>query len=115
MWLFTKHGHLNLVQDDKDPESLTIYSQMRNEIDSFVTLLDSSGEQKHHILETVDGDYRFFVTAKKAAVAQAVACVVKEIDYGRFMQSVHVDFGKEPGYLLWLNATGLQVARVKPE
>jgi hypothetical protein len=46
---------------------------------------------------------------------QAICHLVEQIDYGHFMRSVQFDFGSEHGYLLWLNPTGLQVARVKPE
>jgi len=59
-------------------------------------------------------------------VADYVICTCNDISklppefsraerFGHFMCSVHFDFGSEPGYLLWLNPTGLQVARVKPE
>ena len=58
-------------------------------------------------------DYKFLVMAKRAIVAEAVARMVTAIDYGKFLHSVHFDFGKQPGYLLWLNKTGLQVATVR--
>ena len=61
----------------------------------------------------MEGDYRFIVMAKRSVVAQAVGRLVAEIDYGKFIHSVHVDFGSQPGFMLWLNRTGLQVARVR--
>ena len=39
--------------------------------------------------------------------------MVVSIDYDKHVHSFHVDFGKHPGYLLWLNKTGLQVATVR--
>ena len=115
MWLFTKHGHISLVKHETKPDSLVVYAQVREDIDGFITLLGVPEKQEYEVQEVVDGDYRFAVEAKRAAVAEAVSRMINEIDYGRFMRSVHIDFGKEPGYLLWLNPTGLQVSRVKPE
>jgi hypothetical protein len=65
------------------------------------------------VQETTEGDYTFLVMAKRAVVAEAVTLMVTAIDYGKFLHSFHVDFGVQPGYLLWLNQTGLQVARVR--
>ena len=39
---------------------------------------------------------------------RAVGKMVANVDYGKFLHSFHVDFGKQPGYLLWLNRTGLR-------
>jgi hypothetical protein len=72
-------------------------------------------EQRHEIQETVEGDYRFVVLAQRSVVAQAVAQMVTNIDYGKFIHSIHLDFGSQPGFLLWMNPTGVQVARVRPE
>ena len=58
-------------------------------------------------------DYRFVVRAERAVVAEAVAKLVAAIDYEKHIDSLHLDFGAKPGYLLWLNRTGLQVATVR--
>jgi hypothetical protein len=65
MWLFTKHGHLNLGQHAGDKEILVVHSQLREELDSFVALLDAVGDRKHEIQETVEGDYHFLVTVRE--------------------------------------------------
>ena len=113
MWLFTKHGHLSLGQHPDDHGRLAVHTQLREELDGFVALLDEIGGQQHEVQETVEGDYRFLVMAKRTVVAEAVARIVTGIDYGKFIHSFHVDFGKQPGYLVWLNRTGLQVATVR--
>jgi hypothetical protein len=92
---------------------LVVHTQLREELDSFVALLDEIAGQKHEVQERTEGDYRFEVMGKRAVVAQAVARMVAAIDYFKFLHSFHVDFGKQPGYLLWLNKTGLQVATVR--
>ena len=113
MWLFTKNGHLTIGQYSFNPELLVVQAQLRAEMDSFVTLLNELGGQKHEVQEMTDGDYRFLVMAKRAVVAEAVTKMVVAVDYGKFLQSVHFDFGKQPGFLVWMNQTGLQVATVR--
>jgi hypothetical protein len=113
MWLFIKFGHLSLGQDPFDPDFLFVHAQMREEIAPFVALLDEVAGQKHEIEERTEGDYHFVVRAERAVVAEAVARTVADIDYDKLVHSFHVDFGKHPGYLLWLNKTGLQVATVR--
>jgi hypothetical protein len=113
MWIFTKHGHLSVGQHAFDHDFLVVHTQLREELDSFVALVDEIGGQQHEVQETREGDYQFLVTARRAVVAEAVARIVTGIDYGKFIHSFHVDFGKQPGYLVWLNRTGLQVATVR--
>ena len=113
MWIFGKSGHLSIGQHANDHDVLVIHAQLREELESFVALLDEIGGQKHEIQETTEGDYRHLVMARRSVVAQAVGRMVVSIDYGKFLHSFHVDFGAQPGYLLWLNQTGLQVATVR--
>ena len=113
MWVFSKYGHFSIGQHASDPNYLVVHSQLREELDKFVGALDAVAGRRHEIQETVEGDYRFVVLAPRSVVAQAVAQLVTEIDQGRFVHSVHFDFGKQPGYLLWLNRAGLQVATVR--
>ena len=113
MWIFGKHGHLSIGQYPFDHELLVVHAQLREEVDSFVALLDEIGGRKHEVQETTEDDYKFLVMAKRAVVAEAGARTVAAIDYGKFLHSVHFDFGKQPGFLVWMNRTGLQVATVR--
>ncbi len=113
MWLFTKNGHLSIGQYPFNHELLVVHAQLREDVDSFVALLDEIGGQKHEVQATTEGDYKFLVMAKRAIVAEAVARMVTSIDYGKFLHSVQFDFGKQPGFLVWMNQTGLQVATVR--
>ena len=113
MWFFTKSGHLSIGQYPFDHELLVVQAQLREEMDSFVALLDEVAGKKHDVQEKTEEDYRFEVMAKRAVVAEAVSRLIACIDYGKFVHSFHVDFGKQPGYLMWLNKTGLQVATVR--
>lgn len=114
MWLFTKNsGHLSIGQHAFDHDCLVVHAQLPEDINSFVALVDEIGGQRHEVQETTEGDYKFVVMAKRAIVAEAVARMVAAVDYGKFLHSFHIDFGTQPGYLLWLNKTGLQVATVR--
>jgi hypothetical protein len=115
MWLFTKSGHLSMAQHPTDPGRLVIHAQSQEDVERFVTLLDGVGKERHEAEPSVESGYRFTITARRSVVAQAVARIVGEIDYQRFTQSVHFDFGHKPEFLLWTSPTGVQVARVKPE
>ncbi len=113
MWIFGKHGHLSIGELAGQPEILEVRSQLREEMESFVALLDAIGGQRHEILERVEEDYLFLVLAKRPVVAEAVSRLVIEIDYTKYLNSFHIDLGQQPGYLLWLNRAGLQVATVR--
>ena len=113
MWLFTKQGHLSIGQNAFDHDQLVVHAQVREDIESFVAVLDEVGGQKHEVQETVEGDYKFLVMAGRAIVAETVARMVAAIDYGKHIHSFHCDFGKQPGFILWVNRTGLQVAAVR--
>lgn len=111
MWLFTKHGHLNLVQQG---DNLLVQAQTREDLEQVVTALEAVAS-KHEIQMTSEGGYRFQVAAARKDVAQAVAQLVAEIDYSSLMRSMSFDFGSEPGYVLVMRPDGLQVARFNPE
>ena len=113
MWIFTKNGHLSLGQRAGKPNILEVHAQLREEMDSFVPMLDEIGGQHHEVQETVEGDYRFVCLAQRSVVAQAVAQLVTQIDHGKFVHSVHLDTGMQQGYFLWLNRAGLQVAMLR--
>jgi hypothetical protein len=113
MWLFTKSGHLSIGQDASNHDNLVVHAQLREDIDNFVEALDAVSRQTHEVQETTECDYRFLVVAWRVVVAEAIAKMVTAIDYGKFIHSIHFDFGKQPGFLVWMNPTGLQVATVR--
>jgi hypothetical protein len=110
MWLFTKHGHLSIGPHSSEPGYLVVHSRTREEMDKFVALLDEVGDRKHEVQETTEGDYHYLVMAQRSVVAEAVARLVTAIDYGKVMHGMSFDFGEQPGFLLLVGKTGLQVA-----
>lgn len=114
MWLFTKDGHLSLSRSPFNLDEIVVRSRSREDIERFLVLLDGIGEGRHELKEIFEEGYRFAVTARRDVVARAVARTVGEIDYHRFADSVCLDFGRQPGFLLWTTAEGVQVVRVIP-
>ena len=114
MWIFTKQGHVSIGQDAFDHSKLLLHTQLREELEAVVAVLDKvAGGQRHTLEERIEGDYRFVVTARREVVAEAVAMMVTTIDYTKHTDSFHIDFGAKPGFILWVNKTGLQVATVR--
>ncbi len=115
MWLFTKHGFVDVVQHPAQSDRLLLRTQLREHADSLVRLLDQIDEAKHDVQEISETDYRFMVIAARDTVAQAVSTLIGEIDYSRFKRSVNFDLGKGGTHVVWLTPTDLQVATIKPE
>jgi hypothetical protein len=113
MWLFTTNGHLSVGQHVSQPDILEIRTQLPDEAQSVVAMLDSVSGQKHGVKEDMEGDYRYMVAARRAVVAEAVARMVADITYWKLHNSFHADFGEQPGFLMWVNRTGLQVATAR--
>ncbi len=114
MWLFTKHGFVDLVQHPHPdhPDELLVRTQVEDDMAAFVKLLDEAGGVAHAVRPTVDGDYRFVANAAKTTVAQVVARLVAGIDYGKFKQAVHFDLGRDNTYVVMLGPHDLQVAKL---
>ena len=65
------------------------------------------------IQQNMEGDYRYMVAARRAVVAEAVARMVTDISYWKLHNTFHADFGAQPGFLMWVNQSGFQVATVR--
>jgi len=115
MWLFTKHGFVDLVQHPHDPDQLLIRAQVEEDMTAFVRLLDEVAGHSHNVSPTFDGDYRFVVTAAKDVVAHTVTEVVLGINYSKFKRSMHFDLGKDNTYVVMLGPHDLQVAKLLTE
>ena len=115
MWLFTQQGHLSLAQHPTQPDCLVVQAQQQPDMDRFVGLLNEVSGQQHEVQPGGDSGYCCTVVATKPVVAQAIGRIVSAIDYSRFTQSMHFDFGAQAGFLTWMTPSGLQVARIKPE
>ncbi len=114
MWIFSRHGFVDLVQHPHPDHSheLIVRTQIEEDITDFVRLLDEASETPHAISPTVDGDYRFITIAAKDTVAKVVSHLVANIDYPKFKQAVHFDLGKDNTFVVMLGPNDLQVAKL---
>jgi hypothetical protein len=114
MWLFTRHGFIDLVEHPHPDhaDKLLIRTQVEDDMTAFVRLLDEETDTQHTINSTVDGDYRFIVIARKEVVAKVVGNLVAGIDYSKFKQASHFDLGKDNTFVVMLGPNDLQVARL---
>ncbi len=114
MWIFTRHGFVDLVQDPRPEQAdkLLVRTQLQEDMNAFVRLLDEASGSAHTIGPAFDGDYRFVTSAAKDVVAQVVARLVVGIDYRKFKQAVHFDLGRDNTYVVMLGPNDLQVAKL---
>ena len=75
MWIFSRHGFVDLVQHPHPDHSheLIVRTQIEEDMKAFVHLLDETTDTPHAINPTVDGDYRFITIAAKETVAKVAS------------------------------------------
>lgn len=117
MWLFTRHGFVDLVQHPHPEHAgeLLVRAQIEEDMAAFVRLLDEESGTAHTISPTVDADYRFVAIAAKNTVAKVVARLVTEVDYPRFQNSLHIHPGQNDSYVIWLNSNDLKIGKLLRE
>jgi hypothetical protein len=109
MWLYTKHGFISIVHHEESDKLV-----VRTETDEAMQAVVRHLGGEHEIEPVMDGFCRFSLAAHNDAVAQAVAVLVSGIDYTRFIQATHFDFGGDPNFFVRVVAGALEVARIKP-
>jgi len=116
MWVFGKTGFLSIVKHRYLPGRLMIRARVREDLESFVSLLDEISGGHHKIKKTSDADYGFRTTARKEVVAQAIARLTAEIDYTNFKDEIHkqADPDRDRAYMdVWAAMHGLQNAKLR--
>lgn len=84
MWLLTPDGFYSIVQK-RDEKDLCVRARVAADLDRLrERYLPSLSET----VETADGDYRYRAWASHAAVAEALATIVRELDYDNFKNEV---------------------------
>lgn len=110
MWVFTNNtGFVSIVKHKFIPGSLMIRARVKEDLESFIALLDEVTGSKHTLKETPDGDYAFRTTATKKAVAEAITRQINDLDYVNFKNAVHGDPQRDSAYMgVWSAMYGLQ-------
>lgn len=87
VWLITPLGFFSVVRKPADikAKSLTVRARVRADLE---TLRSSCLPALGPIRESDTNDYRFRATVSQAAFAQAMACLVQELDYPNFKDEV---------------------------
>jgi 8-oxo-dGTP pyrophosphatase MutT (NUDIX family) len=91
MWLFTRFGFFSVVRKT-DADTLTIRSRTRGDLDRLRNhyLPSLSPSQQHQ-----GTDYPWRGTAEPAALEQAMALIVRDIQYPNFKDEVAASLGKD--------------------
>jgi len=92
MWLTTPIGFYSIVEKvwDKDEGLLTVRARVREDLDALRDrYLPSLGPTSEDPLS----DYRFRAQAPREAVAEAVAALVRGVDYDNFKSAVAIRQG----------------------
>lgn len=87
MWLMTPVGFFSVVrkQTDIDNATLTVRARVKQDLE---TLKARYLPELGTIQESAVNDYRFRAVAPQAAVAQAMARLVQDLDYNNFKDAV---------------------------
>ena len=94
MWLITPFGFFSVVRKPADVEAktLTVRARVRSDLEA---LKANYLPQLGAIRESKVNDYRFRAVAPQAAVAQAMARFVEDLDYSNFKDEVAKRQGQE--------------------
>lgn len=93
MWLFTSNSFLSIVEHDHDPSLLHVRARLAGDIQEVFPGAD--------VIETPTADYRFRTSLPRERVAEAMARMVREIDYTNFKNSVSDPNRKDHYIKVW--------------
>ncbi len=98
MWLITPVGFFSVVRKPTDikANTLTVRARVRSDLEALKTAyLPELGP----IQKSSTNDYRFRAVAPQAAVAQAMARLVQDLDYSNFKDEVARRQGSDRAHL----------------
>ncbi len=92
MWLTTSIGFYSIVEKvwDREEGLLTVRARVREDLDA---LRDRYLPSLGPTAEDPKSDYRFRAQAPREAVAEAVAALIRSIDYDNFKDAVAIRQG----------------------
>jgi len=77
MWIFTRYGFLSVVQHNDEPDILIVRSRFKGHIESIFGDLAK-------VMRTVGTDYEYRAEIQKEKVAEVMAKLINNINYGNF-------------------------------
>ncbi|OGM09316.1 hypothetical protein A2Z67_05235 [Candidatus Woesebacteria bacterium RBG_13_36_22] len=78
MWLFTRDGFLSIVEHNDKPDMLIVRSRFNGHIERIF------GDLAGKVEKDAGTDYEYRAEIRKAKVAEVIAQMVLDIDYGNF-------------------------------
>lgn len=113
MWLITRIGFFNIIEQDDDREKglLTIKARSREDLENFkkfnILLQD---RLTGGIEESAVTDYRFRLKARRDVVKDTVSVLVANIDYGKTKSAISENFPERSGiyFAVWEDLYGIQ-------
>lgn len=87
MWIFTRIGFVNIVQNPSRPERLLLTFRCREHAAAFHRRLFGEGAAEPEIRHTPDADYHWKFSAPAAQAADLIRALVQEIDYANFQSA----------------------------
>ena len=98
MWLITPVGFFSIVEKptDQRQDTLTVRARVRSDL---VALKQTACPSLGRIRESVDTDYRYRATAKRADVARALVQMIEQLGYSNFKSEVALQQGADRAHL----------------
>lgn len=95
MWLVTRIGFFNIVEQDSDKEKglLTIKARSKEDLKNFSKYVEICSD----IQESSVADYRFRIKVVRSKVMWAISLLVQEINYGKTKPAIMEDFPERSG------------------
>lgn len=119
MWVITRIGFFNIIEQDDDREKglLTVKARSREDLEKFKKL-------NHRLQDRLTGgieesnitDYRFRLKAIRNDVTVALSRLVDRIDYGKTKPAIMRDFPERSGiyYQVWEDLYEIQRLETAP-
>ena len=118
MWVITRIGFFNIIEQDDDREKglLTVKARSREDLENFMKINKAI---RTGIEESQVTDYRFRLKAWREDVVDVITVLVDKIDYGKTKPAIMKDFPERSGiyYQIWEDLYAIQeldAAQKKP-
>lgn len=111
MWIITKIGFFNIIEQDDDREKglLTVKARSRGDLEKLRDYIPYTNAIEESLLT----DYQFRIKALKHQVRGGIACLINEIDYGKTKPAISKNFPERAGIYLdvWDTLNIIQYAK----
>lgn len=116
MWIITKIGFFNIIEQDDDRKKglLTVKARSREDLENFKKFnIRLQDRLTGGIEESAVTDYRFRIKARRNDIQDTVSVLVANIDYGKTKPAISEHFPERSGiyYGVWETLYEIQCSR----